>query len=147
MEYTLAIIKPDAVAAGNVGNIISMIEKNGFHIEAMGMAQLDREHAEEFYAEHKARPFFGELVEFMISGPIVVLALGKVNAVEEWRKLMGATDPEKAEAGTIRKLYGKSLKEGNATHGSDSRESAQRELALFFEGFCDDEECDTEECA
>lgn len=139
MEHTLAIIKPDAVAAGHVGEIISMIEKAGFQIEAMGLAQLDREHAEEFYEEHKGKPFFNGLVDFMISGPIVVMAIAKENAVEDWRKLMGATDPKKAAEGTVRRKFGKSLDEGNAVHGSDSIESAERELNLFFEGFSEDE--------
>lgn len=138
MQYTLAIIKPDAVAAGHVGEIITMIERNGFHIEAMGLAQLDREHAEEFYQEHSARPFFGELVEFMTSGPIVVMALAKENAVADWRALMGSTNPAQAAEGTIRKLYAESVGK-NAVHGSDSEESAERELGLFFDGFADDE--------
>jgi nucleoside-diphosphate kinase len=138
MQYTLAIIKPDAFAAGHVGEIITMIERNGFHIEAMGLAQLDREHAEEFYQEHKARPFFGELVEFMTSGPIVVMALAKENAVADWRNLMGSTNPAQAAEGTIRKLFGTSVG-NNAVHGSDSEESAERELGLFFDGFCDEE--------
>lgn len=140
MTYTLAIIKPDAVKAGHIGEIITMIEKNGFHIEAMGLAQLDHDTAEEFYAEHKGKPFFNGLVEFMSAGPIVVIALGKENAVQDWRNLMGATDPKKAAPGTIRALYGKSLEEGNAVHGSDSDEAAERELALFFGGFEDEEE-------
>jgi nucleoside-diphosphate kinase len=131
IEQTLALIKPDAVAAGNTGNIIKMIEENGFTIDRMEKGILKKEHAENFYDIHKEKPFFGELVEFITSGPLVVLALRKEGAVEEWRKLMGATDPAKAEEGTIRKNFGTEIGK-NAVHGSDSLENAKRELMLFF---------------
>lgn len=130
-EITLAIIKPDAVAAKNSGKIIDLIEKNGFEILGLGKIQLTKEHAEDFYAVHKDRPFFGELVEFMTSGPVIVLALEKENAVADWRKLMGETDPAKAAEGTVRKLFGKNIGE-NATHGSDSVENAENEVEFFF---------------
>ena len=131
IEQTLALIKPDAVAAGNTGEIIKMIEENGFTIDRMEKGILKKEHAENFYDIHKEKPFFGELVEFITSGPLVVLALRKENAVEEWRKLMGATDSTKAEEGTIRKKFGTDIGK-NAVHGSDSLENAKRELMLFF---------------
>jgi nucleoside-diphosphate kinase len=131
MEQTLAIIKPDAVAAGNTGKIIDLIEKNGFQIDRMEKGMLKKEHAENFYAVHKDKPFFGELISFIVSGPIVVMALRKDNAINDWRNLMGSTDPQKADAGTIRKLYGTNVG-NNAVHGSDSTENAERELALFF---------------
>lgn len=130
-ELTFAMIKPDAVKAGNTGKIIDLIEKNGFNILGMYKTQLPKEKAEEFYAVHKDRPFFGELVEFVSSGPIVVMALEKDNAIAEWRKLMGATNPAEAEEGTIRKLFGTDIG-SNATHGSDAPETAQVELTLFF---------------
>lgn len=133
MEKTFAIIKPNAVKKKWVGKILTMIEEGGFNIAAARFAHLDKAKAEGFYAEHKARPFFGSLVSFMTSGPVLLLALEKENAVDEWRKLMGATDPAKAAPGTVRKLYGESL-EANSTHGSDSQESAKRELNYFFEG-------------
>lgn len=132
-QYTLAIIKPDAVQAKNSGKIIDMIEAAGFSIDAMAKAQLDTETAELFYEEHEDKPFFQELVDFMTSGPVIIMALGKENAIEDWRKLMGATNPANAEAGTIRKLYGKSIG-NNAVHGSDSAQAAERELGIFFEG-------------
>lgn len=132
-QHTLAIIKPDAVKAKNTGKIIDMIEKAGFSIDAMAKAILDQETAELFYEEHEGKPFFNELVEFMTSGPVIIMALGKENAIEDWRKLMGATNPANAAEGTIRKLYGASVG-NNAVHGSDSEASAQRELGIFFEG-------------
>ena len=131
IERTFAMIKPDAIAAKNTGKIIDMIEKNGFTILAMRKTQLDKQTAQTFYAVHKERPFFGELVSFVTSGPVIVMALEKDNAVKAWRDLMGATDPQKAEAGTIRKLFGTSIGT-NATHGSDAPETAQEELKLFF---------------
>ena len=131
MEQTLALIKPDAVAAGNSGKIIDLIEKNGFSIDRMEKGLLKKEHAENFYAVHKDKPFFGELTTFITSGPIIVMALRKDNAVNDWRTLMGATDPQKAADGTIRKLYGTSIG-SNAVHGSDSAENAALELGLFF---------------
>ncbi len=131
MEQTLAIIKPDSVAAGNSGKIIDLIEQNGFSIDRMEKGILKKEHAENFYDIHKEKPFFGELIQFIISGPIIVMALRKENAINEWRTLMGNTDPSKAEAGTLRKLFGTSIG-SNAVHGSDSPENAKRELQLFF---------------
>lgn len=131
MQKTFAMIKPDAVAAKNSGKIIDMIEKNGFTILAMEKTQLSKEKASEFYAVHKERPFFGELVEFVTSGPVIVLALEKENGILAWRDLMGATDPLKASEGTIRKIFGKNIG-NNATHGSDAPETAQVELELFF---------------
>jgi len=133
MEATLAIIKPDAVQAKHAGDIISIIENNGFELLGMYNAQLNREAAEAFYAVHKEKPFFDELVSFMTSGPIVVLALAKENAVKAWRELMGDTNPANAASGTIRNLYGTNIGE-NAVHGSDSLENAAKELAFFFEG-------------
>lgn len=131
VERTFAMIKPDAVAAGNTGKIIDIIEKNGFTIVGMEKVQLSKDKAATFYAVHKARPFFGELVEFVTSGPVVLLALQKDGAIKAWRDLMGATDPLKAEPGTIRKLFGTNVGV-NATHGSDAPETAQEELTLFF---------------
>jgi nucleoside-diphosphate kinase len=131
MERTFAMIKPDAVAAKNSGKIIDMIEANGFTIVGMKKAQLDQNKAGEFYAVHKERPFFGELVSFVSSGPVILLALEKDNAVKAWRDLMGATDSRKADKGTIRNLFGTDIGK-NATHGSDAPETAQEELALFF---------------
>lgn len=130
-ERTFAMIKPDAVAANNSGKIIDMIENNGFTIVGMRKMRIDKNKAQEFYAVHKERPFFGELVSFVTSGPVIVMALEKDNAVKAWRDLMGATDPLKADAGTIRKLFGTSIGT-NAAHGSDSVENAQQELKLFF---------------
>lgn len=131
MEQTLAIIKPDAVAAKNAGKIIDLIEQNGFSIDRMEKGILKSEQAEAFYAVHKEKPFFGELVEFLCSGPIVVMALSKENAITDWRTLMGATDSKKAEKGTIRSLFGTDIGK-NATHGSDSPETAAQELGFFF---------------
>ncbi len=146
VEYTFAMIKPDAVEAKNSGKIIDLIEKNGFEIVFMEKMQFAQEDAELFYEEHSKRPFFGELVEFIISGPIIAMVLQKENAIADFRKLMGATDPSKADAGTIRKLFGKSIG-NNAVHGSDSAESAERELGLFFPGEEDgcEVECEDEE--
>ena len=131
LQRTLAIIKPDAVAAGNIGVIINEIEKNGFQIVALKMLQLTTSQAEGFYAVHRERPFFGNLVEFMTEGPVVTIILQKENAIVEWRNLMGATDPAKADEGTIRKKYGASL-QNNATHGSDAEETAAFETRYFF---------------
>jgi nucleoside-diphosphate kinase len=141
VEYTFAMIKPDAVEAKNSGKIIDLIEKNGFEIVFMEKMQFAQEDAELFYDEHSKRPFFGELVEFIISGPIIAMVLQKENAIADFRKLMGVTDPSKADAGTIRKLFGTSIG-NNAVHGSDSAESAERELGLFFPG--DEDGCDVE---
>lgn len=131
MQKTLAIIKPDAVTAGNSGEIIKLIELNKFHIVRMEKKQLTKKEAEGFYEVHKERPFFGELVEYMISGPVVILALEKEDAVKSWRDLMGATDPLKAAPGTLRYMFGKSIG-SNATHGSDSPENAKTEINFFF---------------
>jgi len=126
---TFTMVKPDAVAAGNTGNILAMIEQAGYKIVALKLTQLSEAKAGEFYAVHKERPFYGELVSFMSSGPIVAAILEKDNAVLDFRTLIGATDPSKAEEGTIRKKYAKSLGE-NAVHGSDSDENAAIESAF-----------------
>ncbi len=131
MEKTLAIIKPDAVAAKHTGKIIDRIEQEGFSIIGMKKLHMTKAQAEAFYAVHKDRGFFAELVDFMCSGPIVVMALEKANAVQAWRDLMGATDPAKAEANTIRKLFGTSIG-NNASHGSDSVDNAKVEVKFFF---------------
>lgn len=131
LERTFAIIKPDAVLADYSDDILNMIEENGFDILAVRPDHWTREQAEQFYAIHKNRPFFGELVDFMISGPLVMLVLEKENAVALWRDLMGATNPEEAAAGTIRNLYGANIGH-NATHGSDSLENAKIEIGQFF---------------
>ncbi len=128
---TFAIIKPDAVRAGYIGNIIQRITDAGFKLRAMKMLHLSLREAEGFYAVHRERPFFAGLTEFMSSGPCVVMVLEKENAVKSWRDLMGATDPAKADEGTIRKEFGGSVGE-NATHGSDSDENAAIEIAYFF---------------
>lgn len=133
VQRTFAIVKPDAVAAGNTGNIIGLIEKNGFRILALRMQHLKRAEAEGFYAVHRGKGFFDELIEFMTEGPIVLLALEREDAVAKWREVMGATDPAKAAEGTIRKLYGTNIGR-NASHGSDSAENAAIELAWFFRG-------------
>jgi nucleoside-diphosphate kinase len=131
MALTFAMIKPDAVKAGHTGDIISMIEKNGFTIVRMEKRALDKATAEKFYAVHAARPFFGEMINFVTSGPVVIMALKKDNAVVEWRTLMGATNPKDAAEGTVRKRYGTSIG-SNAAHGSDAAETAAYELGLFF---------------
>jgi nucleoside-diphosphate kinase len=132
-EQTLAIIKPDAVKARNSGKIIQRIEEAGFTIRAMRLLNLSRREAEGFYAVHRERPFFGSLTAFMSSGPAIVMALEAPDAIRKWRTLMGATDPAKADAGTLRKEFGASI-ENNATHGSDARETASFELGYFFPG-------------
>ena len=128
---TLAIIKPDAVRDNKIGEIISMISKAGFKIKAMKMVKLTKASAEGFYEIHRGKAFFDELIEYMTSGPCVPIALEKENAVEEYRKLIGATDPAKAEEGTVRKLYARNI-QFNAVHGSDSDENALKEIAHFF---------------
>ena len=133
MERTLAIIKPDAVAARHTGRIIQRIEESGFQIRAMRMLHLSTREAEGFYAVHRERPFFGSLTTFMSQGPVVVLALEAADAIRKWRALMGATDPAKAEDGTLRKEFGRSI-EHNATHGSDAPDTAAFELGYFFPG-------------
>lgn len=131
MERTFAIIKPDAVKAKNSGKIIDRIEQEGFNILGMKKLHMTKQQAETFYAVHKDRPFFAGLTEFMCSGPVVVMALEKENAIKSWRDLMGTTDPAQAEPNTLRKLYATSKGE-NATHGSDAPETAQEEIAFFF---------------
>ncbi len=133
MERTLAIIKPDAVEQRLTGRIIDRIEQAGLRIRAMRLVRLTRSDAEGFYAVHRQRPFFRSLTEYMSSGPAVVLALEGDDAIRIWRALMGATDPAKADAGTIRRDYGSSI-ERNATHGSDAPETAAFELGYFFRG-------------
>jgi nucleoside-diphosphate kinase len=133
MERTLAIIKPDAFRAGHTGAIIQRIERSGFQIRAMRLVSLTRQEAEGFYAVHRDKAFFPSLAEFMSSGPAVVLALEAPDAIRKWRGLMGATNPERADAGTIRKEFGESI-ERNATHGSDAPETAAFELGYFFAG-------------
>jgi nucleoside-diphosphate kinase len=125
------MIKPDAVQAGNIGAILAMIEKAGFRIAAMRMTKLSKARAAQFYEVHKERPFYEDLCNYMSSGHIVALILEKENAVADFRKLIGATDPAKAEEGTIRKLFAKSI-EANAIHGSDSDENAEIESSFFF---------------
>jgi nucleoside-diphosphate kinase len=130
---TFTMIKPDAVQAGNIGNILQMINAAGFRIVAMKYTQITLDQAGKFYEIHKERPFYGELTEFMSSGPIVAAILEKENAVADFRKLIGATNPAQADEGTIRKLYAKSIGE-NAVHGSDSDENAKIEGDFFFNG-------------
>jgi nucleoside-diphosphate kinase len=131
-EKSFAIIKPDAVKAKNSGKIIDIIEQHGFEIPNLKKVVLNKNDAEKFYAIHKDRPFFNDLVAYMSSGPIIVMVLQKHNAVQEWRNLMGATDPAKASEGTIRKLFGTDITH-NATHGSDSPENAIIEIRQFFQ--------------
>ncbi len=131
VERTLSIIKPDAVAKNVIGEIVTRFEKAGLRVVAMKMAQLSQEQAEGFYAEHKERPFFGDLVSFMTSGPVVVQVLEGEGAIAKNRELMGATNPKEADAGTIRADFAESIDE-NAVHGSDSPESAAREIDYFF---------------
>ena len=133
IERTLGIIKPDAVEQSHIGGVLTMIEEAELLIKGLKMMRLSRPQAEGFYAVHKARPFFGELVEFMTRGPVVVVVLEGEDAIARYRKLMGATDPGKAEAGTIRKKYGSNVGE-NAVHGSDSAETARFEIGYFFPG-------------
>lgn len=128
---TLAIVKPDAVAASHTGAIMQLIERDGFTILALRMTQLSTSEARAFYAVHTKRPFYDSLVEFMISGPVVVAAIERTDAVAAWRRLMGATDPAEAELGTIRAQFGSSI-ERNSTHGSDSPENASAEVGFFF---------------
>jgi nucleoside-diphosphate kinase len=130
---TLAIIKPDAVKARRAGKILGMIEESGLAVDAVRMFRLTREAAGEFYAVHRGKPFYGELLDFMSSGPCIVLALSGENAIVRWRELMGATNPANAADGTIRKLYGTNV-QFNACHGSDAPETARQEVAFFFSG-------------
>tara|TARA_B100000029_G_scaffold493218_1_gene555465 strand:+ start:217 stop:630 length:414 start_codon:yes stop_codon:yes gene_type:complete len=131
MERTFAIIKPDAVERNLIGKILERIESNGFKIAGMKKTQLSQNEAKGFYYVHKERPFFDSLTEFMCSGPVVLLVLEKENAITAWRDLMGATNPEDAKEGTIRKDFALSI-EKNSTHGSDSPENAKYELSYFF---------------
>ena len=131
MERTLSIIKPDAVAKNVIGKIIDRFETNGLRVAAMKKIKLSKEDAAKFYEVHKERPFFNDLVEYMTSGPVVVMVLEGENAVAKNRELMGATDPKEAAPGTIRADFATSI-EANAVHGSDSLENAQKEIAFFF---------------
>ena len=131
MERTFAIIKPDAVERNLIGKILERIESNGFKIAGMKKTQLSQKQAKGFYYVHKERPFFDSLTEFMCSGPVVLLVLEKENAITAWRDLMGATNPEDAKEGTIRKDFALNI-EKNSTHGSDSAENAAYELSYFF---------------
>jgi nucleoside-diphosphate kinase len=133
IERTFSIIKPDATARNLTGAINAMIEQTGLRIIAQKRVRISREQAETFYAVHRERPFFGELVDFMISGPVVVQVLQGENAIAKYRDIMGATDPAKAAPGTIRKTHAKSIGE-NSVHGSDAPDTAQKEIAQFFSG-------------
>ena len=133
MERTFAIIKPDAVERRLAGQILARIEAAGFTVRAMRLHHLTKKEAEGFYAVHRERPFFGGLTDFMSSGPCVLMALEAPDAIKKWRTLMGATDPGKADAGTLRTEFGSSI-ERNATHGSDAPETAAFELGYFFRG-------------
>jgi nucleoside-diphosphate kinase len=133
MERTFAIIKPDAVKARLAGQILQRVEEAGFRIRALRLQHLTKTEAQGFYAVHCARPFFGSLTDFMSSGPCIVMCLEAEDAIRKWRDLMGATDPAKADAGTLRKQFGSSI-EFNATHGSDAPETAAFELGYFFRG-------------
>jgi nucleoside-diphosphate kinase len=130
-NFTFTIVKPQAVSKGFVGPILNKVTEAGFRISALRMLHLTRGEAERFYKVHQGRPFYDDLVEFMISGPIVVAILEKENAVEAYRTLIGSTDPEKAEEGTIRKMYAESMR-ANAVHGSDSDDNAELEATFFF---------------
>lgn len=133
LEKTFAIIKPDAVAAKNAGKIIDRIEAEGFTIKAMKKIHMTKAIAERFYFVHRERPFYNDLTNFMSSGPCIVMCLEKEGAIKGWRALMGATNPDAAEADTLRKLYGKNI-DNNAVHGSDAPETAAEEVAFFFTG-------------
>ncbi len=133
MERTFAIIKPDAVKKGHAGRILSRVEEAGFRVCALRMIHMSKREAEGFYDVHKERPFFGGLTDFMSSGPCIVMCLEAPGAIKRWRDLMGATDPAKAEAGTLRKEFGASI-DNNATHGSDAPATAAFELGYFFRG-------------
>ena len=133
IERTFSILKPDVTARNLTGAINAMIEKAGLRIVAQKRLRMSRDQAETFYAVHRQRPFFGELVDFMISGPVVVQVLEGENAIAAYRDLMGATDPAKAAPGTIRKVFAKSISE-NSVHGSDSADTAQKEIGQFFSG-------------
>ena len=132
-ERTFAIVKPDAVQARAAGRIIARIEEAGFTLRALRLAHLSQKEAEGFYAVHRERPFFGSLTRFMSSGPCILMVLEAEDGIRKWRTLMGATDPAKADAGTLRKEFGASI-ENNATHGSDAPETAAFEIGYFFRG-------------
>ena len=134
IQRTLAIIKPDAVARGAMGDIIATIERRGFAVLSAKMLHITREQAEGFYAVHAGKPFFESLTVFMSQGPILVMALEKENAIADWRELMGATNPANAKEGTIRKKWAESI-ERNAVHGSDAEDTARFELSYFFAGY------------
>jgi len=134
IERTLSILKPDTVEKNKIGEVIALIEKAGLRVVAAKYTRLSRPVAEGFYAVHKERPFFGELVDFMIRGPVVVMVLEGNDAIATYRKVMGATNPANAEAGTIRKLYAKDVGE-NAVHGSDAVDTAKQEISYFFPGY------------
>ena len=131
MERTLTILKPDTVGTGNAGAVITMLEREGFRIRASKMVRLSQEEAQGFYDVHRERPFFQSLVTFMTEGPVIVMMLEADNAIERLRKVMGATDPAKADEGTIRKRFGTNI-ERNAIHGSDAPETAAFEISYFF---------------
>jgi nucleoside-diphosphate kinase len=131
LQQTLAIIKPDAVAAGHTGQILSMIEKAGFRTRGMKMTRLSKQQAEAFYEIHSAKSFFPGLVAFMTEGPVVLMVLQREDAIKHWREVMGATDPARASEGTIRKKFAKNI-ERNAVHGSDAPETAAVEIPFFF---------------
>jgi len=131
LERTFGIVKPDAVAKGAIGGVIDLIEKNDLRIIGLRYLKMSQDQAQGFYAVHKARPFFGDLVKFMTSGPCVVMAIEGENAIARYREVMGATDSKKAAAGTIRAKYGTDI-EKNAVHGSDSADNAKIELGFFF---------------
>lgn len=130
-QQTLSIVKPDAVAAKRTGAILSRFEQEGLRIAALKMVQLTKAQAQSFYQEHQGKPFYDNLTTFMSSGPVVALVLEGPNAIQRTREVMGATNPREAQAGTLRKMYGASI-DNNAVHGSDSPESAKREIAFFF---------------
>jgi nucleoside-diphosphate kinase len=134
LQRTLAIIKPDAVAKNATGDILATIEKHGFRIIGMKMLHISKDEAQGFYAVHAGKPFFDSLTRFMSSGPIVVMAMEKEEAIKAWRDLMGPTNPANASEGTIRKKWGSSI-ETNATHGSDAEDTARFEVSYFFAGY------------
>jgi nucleoside-diphosphate kinase len=131
LQKTFSIIKPDAVASGKAGKILSLLEDNGFRVVALRMTKLSQSQAEGFYAVHRERPFFGSLVKFMTEGPVILMGLEREDAVKKLREVMGATNPANAAEGTVRKLYAESI-ERNAIHGSDAPETAAEELKYFF---------------
>lgn len=131
LERTFAIIKPDAVAKGHIGEILTMLEHNGFRVAGLKMQRLSKGEAEGFYAVHKQRPFFTGLVDFMTEGPVVLMVLEREDAIARWRELMGATNPANAAEGTVRKRFAENI-ERNSVHGSDAAETATQEIPFFF---------------